>query len=52
MASLELDSLFTNIPLDQIIYICIKSLSNDNENIPKNPEDFFQNFKNNFSWTN
>ena len=32
MASLDVDSLFANIPLDETIDICIDSLYNDNEN--------------------
>ena len=38
MASLEADSLFTNILLDKTIDICVDNLYNDNENplnIPK-----------------
>ena len=34
MASLDVDSLFTNIPLDEAIAICVDNLCNDNENAP------------------
>ena len=43
MASLDVDSLFTNIPLDEAIDICIDSLYNDDENSPKIPIDVFCN---------
>ena len=46
MADLDVDFLFTNIPLDKIIDICIDSLYNDNGNIPKIPKDVFQNLVN------
>lgn len=36
MASLEVDSLFTNSPLIETIDICIESLYNDNEIHPRN----------------
>ena len=39
MATLDVDSLFTNIPLDEAIDICIDSLYNDDENSPKIPID-------------
>ena len=39
MASLDVDSLFTNIPLDETINICIDSLHKDDENSPKIPKD-------------
>ena len=42
MASLDVDSLFTNIPLDETLDICIDSLYNDNENTPKIPKDVFR----------
>ena len=32
MATLDADSLFTNIPLNEIIYICIDNLCSGNEN--------------------
>ena len=34
MTSLDVDSLFTNIPLEQTIDICVDNLYNDNENSP------------------
>ena len=34
MACLDVDSLFTNSPLEEAIDICIDSLHNDNENTP------------------
>ena len=43
MASLDVDSLFTNIPLDETINICIDSLYKDDENTPKIPKDVFRN---------
>ena len=43
MASLDVDSLFTNIPLDEATDICIDSLYNDDENSPKIPIDVFCN---------
>ena len=43
MASLDVDSLFTDIPLDKTIEICIDSLYKDDENNPKFPKDFFRN---------
>ena len=39
MASLDVDSLFTNIPLDKTIDICNDSLYNDKENTSKIPKD-------------
>ena len=39
MATLDVDSLFTNIPLDEAIDICIDSSYNDDENSPKIPID-------------
>ena len=35
MANLYVDSLFTNIPLDETIHTCIDSLYKDDENTPK-----------------
>ena len=35
MASLNVDSLLTNIPLDETIDICTGNLYNDKENPPK-----------------
>ena len=43
MASLDVDSLLTNIPLDETIDICTDSLYKDDENIPKFPKDVFRN---------
>ena len=43
MASLDVDSLFTNIPLDETIDICIDSLYKDDENTTKIPKNVFRN---------
>ena len=43
MASLDVDSLFTNIPLDETIDICIDNLYKDDENSSKIPKDVFCN---------
>ena len=43
MAALDVDSLFTSIPLDETIDISIDSLSKDDENTPKIPKDVFRN---------
>ena len=43
MASLDVDSLFTNILLDETIDICIDSLYKDYENTLKIPKDVFGN---------
>ena len=43
MASLDFDSLFTNVPLDKTIDICIDSLYKDDENSPKVRKDVFCN---------
>ena len=43
MPSLDVDSLFTNIPLDKTIDICIDSLCKDDENSPKITKDVFRN---------
>ena len=43
MASLDVDSLFNNIPLDETIDICIDSLCKDDENTRKIPKDVFHN---------
>ena len=43
MASLDVDSLFTNIPLDETIDVCIDSLYKDDEKSPKVPKDVFRN---------
>ena len=42
MASLDVDSLFTDIPLEETI----DSLYNDDENTPKTPKDLFRNLLN------
>ena len=39
MASLDVDSLFTNIPQNQTIDICVDNLCNDNENPPLYPQE-------------
>ena len=46
MASLDVDSLFTNIPLDETIDICVDNLYNDNENPPNIPKHDFRNLLN------
>ena len=46
MASLGVDSLFTNIPLDETIDICVDNLCNDNENTPNIPKHDFRNLLN------
>ena len=46
MASLDMDFLFTNIPLDETIDICIDSLYKDSENTAKIPKDVFRNLLN------
>ena len=46
MASLDVDSLFTNIPLDETIDICIDSLYKDDENTSKILKDVFRNLLN------
>ena len=46
MASLDVDSLFTNIPLDETIDICVDNLCNDNENSLNIPKHDFRNFHN------
>ena len=46
MASPDVDSLFTNIPLDKAIDICIDSLYNDNQNTPKISKDVFRDLLN------
>ena len=46
MASLEVDSLFTNIQLGENIDICINSLYKDDENTPKIPKEVFRDFLN------
>ena len=46
MASLDVDSLFTNIPPEETIDICVDNLYNDNENIPNIPKHDFRNLLN------
>ena len=46
MVSLDDDSLFTNIPLDETIDICIDRLYINNENTPEIPKDIFRNLLN------
>ena len=45
MASLDFDSLFTNIPIEETINICLDNLYNDDENPPNIPKhDFMLNY--------
>ena len=46
MASLDVDSLFTNISMNEIIDVGTDSLYKDDENTPKIPEDIFRNLPN------
>ena len=46
MASLNVDSLFTIIPLEKIIDICVDNLYNDNEDLPNIPKYDFRNLLN------
>ena len=46
MASLDVNSLFTNIPLQETIDICVDNLYNDNENPPNIPKHNFCNLLN------
>ena len=46
MARLDADSLFSNLPLNKSIDICIDSLCNENENTPKITKDVFRDFLN------
>ena len=46
MASLDIDSLFTNIPLEETINICVDNLYNDNENPRNIPKHDFHNLLN------
>ena len=48
MASLDVDSLFTNIPLGETIDICVDNLYNDNENPPNIPKHNFCNLLNKY----
>ena len=41
MAGIDVDFLFTNIPQDENINICIDSFDNENENTPKIPKGIF-----------
>ena len=43
MASLDVDSLFANIPLDETIDICVDNLYNDKENPANIPNHHFHN---------
>ena len=43
MPSLDVDCLFTNIPLNETIDIFIDSLYKDDENMPKTPKYIFRN---------
>ena len=43
MASLDVDSLFTNIPFEETTDICVGNLHNDNENPPNIPKHNFCN---------
>ena len=43
MTSLDVDSLLTNIPLDETIDVCIDNLYKDDENSPKISKDIFRN---------
>ena len=42
MASLDNDSLFTNIPFEETINICLGNLYNDNVNPPNIPKHDFR----------
>ena len=46
MASLDVGLLFTNIPLEETIDICVDNLYNDNENPPNIPKHNFRNLLN------
>ena len=46
MASLHVDSLYTNIPLEETIDICVDNLYNDNENLPSITKHEFRNLLN------
>ena len=46
MASLDGDSLFTNIPLEGTIDVFVDNLYNDNENLPNIPKHNFRNLLN------
>ena len=49
MARLDADSLFSNLPLNKSIDICIDSLCNENENTPKITKGVFCDFLNEVS---
>ena len=46
MASLDVDSLFANILLEETIDSCADNLYNDNENLPNIPKHYFRNLLN------
>ena len=46
LASLDVDFLVTNIPLEKTINICVDNLHNDNKNSPNIPKHDFYNFLN------
>ena len=46
MTSLDVDSLFTNIPLEETIDICVDNLYSDNESPPNIPKHNFRNLLN------
>ena len=46
MASLDVESLFTSIPLEETINICVDNLYNDNENLPNILKHDFRNLLN------
>ena len=46
MASLDVDSLFANILLEETIDSCADNLYNDNENLPNIPKHNFRNLLN------
>ena len=46
MVSLDVDSLFTNILLEETIDICVDNLYNDNEDLPNIRKHTFRNFLN------
>ena len=46
MASLDVESLFTNVLLNETIDTCVDNLHNDNENPPNTPKRDFRNLFN------
>ena len=46
MASLDVESLFTSIPLEETINICVDNLYNDSENLPNILKHDFRNLLN------